>query len=233
MNQLQALYRLQQLESSIDAAKKRTDDITLALENDETVKRCKAEFAMSEAELHQTQAHVKDLELDISGLTNKAYESESLLYSGKITNPKELQEKQEEIASLTRRKASREAELVEAQHALKAAERLHTQNTATLHEAEQERDANSQELLKEQQKLRKDMGNWLQDRKTTLKSVDESHHKIYKKIKAAKNGVAVARLNEESCEICRVEQYQNIIYQVRQHTQIVYCHHCGRILVEF
>lgn len=232
MNQLQALYRLQQLESSIDTAKKRVDDIELALENDETVKRCKAEFATAESELRQAEAHVKDLELDITSLTNKAYESESLLYSGKINNPKELQEKQEEVASLTRRRTTREEELVEARQALKQAEAQYDTSSKSLKAAETERDKNNQDMFREHMKLRQNMSNWLQDRKAMLKNVDQDKHKIYKRIKSAKHGLAVARLNGESCEVCRVEQYQNIIYQVRQHNQIVYCHNCGRILVE-
>jgi predicted nucleic acid-binding Zn-ribbon protein len=87
-------------------------------------------------------------------------------------------------------------------------------------------------MLKEHQSLRRDMSGWLQDRKVILKQIDADKYKVYKKIKAQKNGLAVARLNGESCEVCRVEQYLTIISQVRQHNQLVFCHNCGRILVD-
>lgn len=232
MNQLHALYRLQQLESAIDAAKKRADEIEAALENDETVRRCKAEFETSETELRQKEGLVQDLELDIASLVTRVTDNEQLLYSGKITNPKELQERQEEIASLGRRRTTRESELVEARLAVKEAQTQYAGTKAALETAQKAREQNNQDMLKEHQSLRRDMSGWLQDRKVILKQIDADKYKIYKKIKAQKNGLAVARLNGESCEVCRVEQYLSIISQVRQHNQLVFCHNCGRILVD-
>ncbi len=232
MNQLHALYRLQQLESSIDAAKKRADEIEVALENDETVQRFKTEFETCETQLRQAEGRVKDLELDVASLISRTTNNEQLLYSGKIGNPKELQERQEEITSLGRRRATRESELLDARLTLKETQKRYTEAKTALEAARKTHEQNSQEMLREQKKLRRDMSGWLQDRKGVLEHIDPDKYKVYKKIKVQKNGLAVARLNGESCEVCRVEQYLNIISQVRQHNQLVFCHNCGRILVD-
>jgi predicted nucleic acid-binding Zn-ribbon protein len=232
MNQLQALYHIQQLELQIDEAKNRVDAITDALENDEVLQEKRAALQSSEAMLHQAQGRVTDLELDIQGIETRIQEGDELLYSGKIKNPKELQERQDEIESLKRRRATRQDELVHAREALKAAATDQEQAAADYQTTREERELEHEDLVVEQKKLKEKMTTWLRDRKKSLKEVDDTNHKIYKKLKSQKNGIAIARLDDSTCTVCRVEQYQNIVYQVRQGDGFINCHNCGRILVE-
>lgn len=232
MNQLQALYRLQTLESSLDSAKKRVAEIEATLENDEVIARCRADLTTSEQQFHEAQAVAKDLELDIAGIATKMQEGEELLYSGKIKNPKELKERQEEIASLKRRREGRESELMAAMEKLDFIRQQHQNAESTLQATEISRAEVHQNLKQEREKLNGQMSGWLTDRKGVIETIDPANYKTYKKIKSMKNGLAVSRLEGVTCSVCQVDQNQTIQYAVQQAKEIVRCHNCGRILVE-
>lgn len=232
MNQLQALYRLQTLESSLDSAKKRVAEIEATLENDEVIARCRADVTTTEQHLHEAQAVVKDLELDIAGIVTKTQEGEELLYSGKIKNPKELKERQDEINSLKKRRESRESELMAAIEKFDFTRQQHQNATSTLQETEKSRAEVHETLKKEREHLNRQMSAWLTDRKSVIETIDPANYKTYKKIKSMKNGLAVSRLEDVTCSVCQVEQNQSIQYAVQQAKEIVRCHNCGRILVE-
>lgn len=233
MNQPQALYQLQVLESTIDAAKKRVAEIEVALQNDDTVLRCRAELKTCETTLHQAQTIAKDMELEIASLDAKLQEGEKLLYGGTVKNPKELQEREEEIASLKRRRAARENDLLGAMEAVEQAKTAHQTAKDGLQAAEQTHASASRGMVEERDRLNHQMSDKLMERKNMLQIVSPENHKMYKQLKPQKNGVAVSRLDGDTCTACRVEQNQSTVYQVKQSKALVKCHNCGRILVEF
>jgi hypothetical protein len=232
MNQPQALYRLQLLESSLDDAKARLDEIDATLHNNEAIRDAQKTLKARASDHQRAHATVTDLELEIETLNNKQTEVNEMLYSGKLTNPKELQERQDELESLKRRQIKLESELVAARESLKQFEIAHDEAKENFTEVEAEQHNQQQGLIEEQQGLKVQMKDWLKERKVVLKEVEPGYHKIYKRIKPQKQGMAVVRLDDNMCSACRAEQNLTIIHQVRQTHEIVHCSNCGRILVE-
>jgi len=232
MNQPQALYRLQLLETSLDDAKARLEEIDATLHNNEAIREAKKTLTARASDHQHANATVTDLELEIESLTNKQTEVNELLYSGKLTNPKELQERQDEMESLKRRQVKLENELVAARESLKQFEIAHDEAKAKFSEVETEQHSQHDHLLEEQQDLKLQMKNWLTERKAVLEDVDPKYHKMYKRIKQQKQGKAVVRLDDIMCSACHGEQNLTVIHQVRQSNDIVHCTNCGRILVE-
>ena len=232
MNQPQALYRLQMLETSLDDAKARLDEIDATLHNNEAIREAKKTLKAKASDHQLANATVNDLELEIESLTTKQHEVNELLYGGKLTNPKELQERQDELESLKRRQIKLDSELVAARESLKQFEIAHEEAKVSLSEVESEQHDQHQDLVEEQKDLKVQMKDWLKERKVVLKEVEPGYHKLYKRIKPQKQGMAVVRLDDNMCSACRVEQNLTIIHQVRQSHEIVHCSNCGRILVE-
>jgi predicted nucleic acid-binding Zn-ribbon protein len=131
MSQLDLLYRLQQAESEIREDKKRlTDAIRHQSESVELVKaRRRAES--TESTLDKLRAVQKELTLNLETLNAKAKRDEDRLYSGLVTNPKELEDLQKEIESLGRRMSVIEEQLLDAMIEVEEAE---SENDAALEE---------------------------------------------------------------------------------------------------
>ena len=232
MNQLQALFRLQSLETSLDESKARLEQIEADLTHNETLQQATAEFEARKSEYQSTQGKLTDMELEHEGLVKKIYEVDELLYSGKITSPKELQERQSEIESLKRRREKLESDLEIIRQNLKETQQAYEQASAAFKQAEEVSATQNQHLMEERQNLRAQMALWINDRKRLLKEVDPTNHKIYKRIKSEKGGVAVTRLEGDACAFCRVEQNQTTIHRIRHEQKILQCSSCGRILAD-
>ena len=114
MSQVDLLYRLQQTEDEIREDKKRlTEVIRLQSESVELIK-ARTKAAETESSIAGLRAIQKDLSLQLDGVNDKAKREENRLYSGLVTNPKELEDLQREIEFLSRRISLLEDELFEA-----------------------------------------------------------------------------------------------------------------------
>lgn len=231
MKQLQVLYRLQTLETSLDEAKARLVLIESALANNTELQAARSELEAKAQALHTAHGALQDLELEQVGLAEKLYQNEETLYSGRITNPKELREREQEIEALKRRQEKLRGDVASAKEAHQQATESHQSAQITLEETERRVEDENHDLLKEQETLRRNMATWLKDRKAVLETLLPENHKLYKQLKTAKNGLAVARLSNRVCQGCQIEQNQSIVDSVRR-GEITTCLACARILVE-
>jgi hypothetical protein len=125
-----------------------------------------------------------------------------------------------------------ESELTSARESLREYRVVYEEAKVAYEQAQAASTNQNQDLIAEREELKHRMGKWLQERKMALADVDPNVHKLYKHVKKQKHGVAVARLDENTCSVCRVEQNQTIVRQTRLGKEIVQCQNCGRILVE-
>jgi len=67
-------------------------------------------------------------------------------------------------------------------------------------------------------------------RETLMQSVDASVLRTYRQISKFRNGVALARATQESCQACHVRIRPHVVSQVMAGDQIITCDSCNRIL---
>ena len=113
--------------------------------------RRRAEAAASE--LHKRRSQQTDSNLELKSLTDKAQRSEQRLYSGTIKNPKELEDLQHELESLSRRQATVEDELIEAMIMVEDAGEDEAAAQASLLEIQSSWDQDQADLKQEQSDL--------------------------------------------------------------------------------
>ena len=235
MNHLQALYRLQTIETALDDAKERLAEIEIALMSDERLNAAQANLEGVQADQTKAEATVNDLSLELESLDQKRAEAETLLYSGQITNPREVDDKKQEVESLGRRREVLDEDLTSARNQLSGLGEALTEAQSQLADTQTLVAEANEELVTEQDTLRKQMAEWLRKRKDLLKRIkaaDTTYYKMYKHVKAKKGGVAVARLEGDMCSVCHSQQTITVEQQVRQANDLVNCSNCGRILVE-
>ncbi|HEX6385781.1 MAG TPA: hypothetical protein VF177_14020, partial [Anaerolineae bacterium] len=114
MAQVQQLYRLQQIDTEIREKKQRLGEVLRAQKEPEALLAARHQAETAAVELQRWQIRHKDLNLELSSLNNKARSSENRLYSGNVRNPKELEDLQKEVESLSRRRSALEDDILEA-----------------------------------------------------------------------------------------------------------------------
>jgi predicted nucleic acid-binding Zn-ribbon protein len=230
VSQASLLYRLQTLDLGIAQRRARLQEIEIVLGQDEAVRGARQRFEAADSALKPWQTRVRDLDLEIKSLAQKIQQTDRNLYSGKITNPKELQDMQEDIASLKRRQSQLEDELLEAMMKSEEGQTAVAEAQRQLNEAQAAWAGSQVDLLDEKQRLEKEVADWQAQRQQAAAAVDLASLSKYEALRPKKRGQAVALLKGDSCVLCGVEQTSRIVQQVRQGTQLIYCESCGRIL---
>lgn len=229
MAQIRALYQLQQIDSEIKERKQRLGEVLRAQK--ETAELLAAQQrATQAAEARQSwQKQRRELEAELQSLNSKARRSEDRLYSGNVKNPKELSDLEQEIASLARRRAALEDEILEAMLMLEEAEAEETAANEALATLEAQREQANAQYQQEQQELALRLHKLTGERQKQTAVLTPDSLTIYEHAASRKGGLAVAGLRGNQCQACHMT-VSAAKAKSAEEGELVYCGGCGRIL---
>ncbi len=230
MSQISNLYRLQQIDTQLDSSNNNLQMILRELNNISDVDNTLG--MVTQAEEHHSTITKKLREAE-----DKSYDtrvkielSESSLYSGKIQNPKELQELQNELASLKRLMITLEDKQLEAMMELEDSESKLMWANEELHEAQKKHIEKNAKLNGEQTKLLSQIERLEAERKATLPTISPSELVLYEQLRKNRNGVAVAKIVSRACNACGTTLTAALVQTTQSTGQLVRCPTCTRIL---
>ncbi|MCC6603605.1 MAG: hypothetical protein IT327_10365 [Anaerolineae bacterium] len=230
MTQVHQLYQLQKLDTEIDDKKKRLGDVLKAQKEPPALVAVRQRAAVAAAELQKWQGKHQNLTLEVGSVSAKAKTSETRLYSGKVTNTKELTDLQHEIEALARRKAALEDEVLEVLVKVEDAQREKTAADEALSTAAAQWEKQSAHLKADQNELALALHKLMQSRQSKAAVVDAASMQEYEQLRKQKHGLAVAGLRVNMCLGCRTTVSANKVKEVDEGRK-VYCGGCGRLLV--
>ncbi|WP_217655943.1 zinc ribbon domain-containing protein [Streptomyces pini] len=172
-------------------------------------------------------------EQDVDQVRKRAARDQQRLDSGAVTSPKDLENLQREITSLSRRQSDLEDVVLEImerresaqERAAELAQRADSVQ-ARIDDAVARRDAALTEIDAETETVTK-------ERQVVAASVPADLIKLYDKLREQQGGVGAARLYQRRCEGCRLELNITELSEIRQAPAdaVVRCENCRRILV--
>lgn len=230
MAQTRQLYRLQQLDTQIDAKKKRLLEVLNLQKEPPALIAARTRRETAVAETTRWQSTRNELNTELTSLNSKAKRSEDRLYSGNVKNPKELADLQSEIASLGRRRDALEEEILEAMIMLEDAQAEQDAASTAVAEMESERSVALKALKQEQDELALELRQMLEQRSGMAGRIAPGDLKLYDGLREKKGGTAVATIRQNSCSSCRIGVSAMTAKKADQ-GELVYCGGCGRILV--
>ena len=230
MSQISNLYRLQQIDSQLDAIKTKLISIENVLFDDSTIEA--AHQILTEAEkLHiLSSKKLRDAE-------NKSYDTrikiefaEASLYGGKIQNPKELQELQNEVSSLKRLLTALDDKQLDIMMEVEEAEEFLKKSKEGLTESQKMQIERNAVLDGEKTKLLSEVDRLESERKATIPTILASDLGMYEQLRKSRNGVAVAKINSRACTACGTTLTAAVVQATQSTGQIIRCPNCGRFL---
>ncbi len=230
MNQAFHLYRLQQIDTQMDQVISSVAEIDRRLSGDETVKNATQAYQLSEKLLNQEQHSLKKIEFAVKEQQIKISQSESTLYSGKVRNPKELQDLQKEIASLKKHLASLEDQQIEVMVAVEERESQMRETQSALNQVQATFAEKSAGWVGQKDQLLHTLDRLKAERTTATPPVSPESMRLYENIRKRKSGVAVTTVNDGSCTLCGATIRPMELQAARISQELVYCSTCGRIL---
>jgi predicted nucleic acid-binding Zn-ribbon protein len=231
MSQAQALYQLQEIDLQMARVQKRLNELAAALQEAGAVAEAMQAAEAAQQKLTPLQAKARDLDLELRSTADKIQSTDAQLYSGRVRNPKELQEMQQEIQSLKKHHSDLEDQLLDTMLKVDDAEAVLKTAQGQLASVKSEWEAAHQQLLDEQTQLRTQAKPLVAQREAAVKAVDPEPLKLYNQLRPRKNNQPVALLVGNSCSVCRVEQDLAVVGEVKRGQKLTTCMSCGRILV--
>lgn len=229
MSQLQLLYQLQRIDTEFQEKKERLSEVLRAQKETEAVRRARRRVEEIAQALQKLRTHHTDRNLELESVDEKATRSEKRLYSGKVTNPKELADLQQEIDSLARRREALEDQILDVMIEIEEMEAAKAEADAALEGAIKKWERARAELKQEEQKLARRLHRLNEERKKVAPQIENGRLAEYNSLKQKLNGVAVAALKRSRCQGCNM-MVSNYTAKVVREGTFTYCENCGRIL---
>lgn len=224
------LYRLQQIDTRLDQVTSRLAAIQSALENDAMLKAARLRQEKADAAAKEAEQALQQAENEAAAQRIKLEQAESSLYSGRIQNPKELADLQNDVASLKRRLAALEDRQLEAMLTLEEARAALDATQKEYFVTQGQVISQNASLKTEQDSLQKEAETLSAQRLAVLPVIDTESLSRYDTLRQQRRGLAVATISEDACNACGASLTRSHAQSVRFSQQIVNCPSCGRIL---
>jgi uncharacterized protein len=231
MSKAESLYRLQLLDSQLDAAVKRIREIDLAIASNGAVAHAKAELAQAEKLRLTASVALKTVEMDVQTLDEKIQTDEQRLYAGLIKATKEMLDTQKEVDSLKRRRGKMDDALLAAMEKAEDAKTAEANCRTALKDATQKWEEDGAHLKHEREELVMKANGLREQRQAAVASIVRADLDAYVGLRTKKpNGVAVALIKNGACSQCGESPSSQQIQQARVGSALTMCGNCGRIL---
>ncbi|HVL80434.1 MAG TPA: hypothetical protein VM840_02445 [Actinomycetota bacterium] len=235
---LRPLLDLQQVDLAIDRLNERKETLPEKLELTSMTQRIaevQAAVARVDAELGSVNQEMKRLDGEVQELDDKISREEKKMYSGQVTNPKEVGALSDEIAMLKRRRAPLEdadLELMVRRDELQA-ERAKLE--AEIADLEVEAQGIRGRISDRTEEIDRELAVEDTRRAGLAGQVPPDVIDRYEELRATKRGVGVGALREGVCTACRealsAVEVDRIKRKAREGEQLFRCEHCRRLLV--
>lgn len=228
MSIAQQLYQLQQVDLKLEANEQALRQITSQLGESETVVRVRNQLASARQRLEELGRQQRSIEWEIDDLTTKLNTTEKELYSGRIRNPKELSNLQQETNGLKARRKQLEDKALEIMDQAELTTRSVATIDTELKAQESVWQSQQQQLSANLEQVRTLLSTLKQQRQLLTSDIDPQVVEVYQELKKQK-GTAVAKVEQGICRGCRISLPITELHLTRSGS-LVRCSSCGRIL---
>jgi uncharacterized protein len=230
MSQPFKLYRLQQLDSQFDRTQTRLREIESILSEDEQVRQAQDETDQAAAALEQARKALRQAEENVRQQRIKIEQAEAALYGGKVRNPKELQDLQNDTAALKRYRGVLEDRQLEAMMAEEDSQSASQAATVHLEKVKADTLERNQLLLNEKSRLLQEIAHIEQERQAAAATIEAPDLALYEKLRTQRRGIAVSKVTNKACSACGSTLNATLLDAARIPNQLSRCDVCGRIL---
>jgi hypothetical protein len=189
--------------------------------------------AVEKARVRELEARleVARLEQELAVVKEEVERLETRLYSGAITNVRELTAIETEHTAARRKLAQVDEAIGPSQVAAEEAKQRHLQLKKDLADRQVSWKSEKQELMKEKRRIGREYQAMGKEREKATDGIPSQDLALYSSLLPTKGGVAVVTVDRGVCQGCHVRLPVGEIARMRNTENIVSCPSCGRILL--
>jgi predicted nucleic acid-binding Zn-ribbon protein len=224
------LFQLQQHDLDLERLLAEQQALANALQASTQLKKLRIEQARAQQELRAGLQTQKEAEWTLEELERRLRTQEQRLYSGGITNPKELSTLQQEVQHLRAQQSRQEEMALEVMEVAGSLQDTARRATEALQRAEEGWAKSNAEGILRRDQLETKRQELQTKRAQFADTIDAELLKRYEALRRSKQGRAISKVEQNSCQWCRVILTPSELQHVRVSTELQTCSNCGRIL---
>ena len=226
------LHHLQKIDSETARIAKRIRDIEHTLESDQNVRKARMRAVKAKQRMQQAEKELRQAEAEVAAQSARLEQNQAALYGGRIQNPKELQDLQQEAAALRRRIARLEEAQLEAMQRLEESRLRYKKSVRLYRKTQAEQRQNHAALLGEKVTLQAKQEKLQHEREALVAKLPADEYQLYEDLRSKRGGIAVAEVQNGACGACGTTLSTRMLQVARSPSRIAHCPGCNRILYE-
>lgn len=225
-----ALFQLQQLDLEIDRLVVEQQALANSLQSTSDLKRLRTEQNIAQQQLASGLQAQNDAEWALQEIEQRLKQQEQRLYNGSVVSAKELSALQQEIQHLRAQQARQEETALEMMEATESLRATAEEKARAVSEAERAWEKSNVAGIARQKQLETKLQELRGKRAEQTARLDEQLLKRYEGMRKTKQGRVVSKVEQNSCQWCRVILTPSELQHVRISSELQTCSNCGRIL---
>ena len=231
MTTVRQLYDLQELDLEIGQCQSRIDSIDGQLSDRLGLDATREKLEAQRASLSQLRLQQRAQTLEADSLREKVQETEGKLYSGTVTNLRELEGFELEAAYLRGQLGNLDDRLLETMVALEEGQERVRSLENEIRQAKKQWQSTQADLAEERPRLEDKLKALEAQRCGLVSRVSQPELKIYEDLRLSKGGSPIAKVERGMCRGCRMALPTHQLQRARMGRELVRCSTCGRILL--
>ncbi len=222
------LFHLQCLEQEIADEEHNLAGKQASMGTSPELRQARTNLSLAQAGLEALRKEQKDAEYAIADLSSKMTVAHESLYSGRIKNPKELQNLQHEYDNLKAQRDPLEEKVLLLMEQIDASGSEIARLDIVLSGVEAAWKEDQKVLQAEIAAIKQALAELEAQKDTALPAIAREELSLYQQVKQMR-GQAIARVEQGACTMCRISLSSAEAQRVRTGA-MVYCSSCGRLL---
>lgn len=229
MNDSKKLFKLQEVDLELASKQAALVSVQSRIGDDSSVTEASAALEQARQWLAQMEKAQRSAEAESEDTSVKLHEVEGKLYSGKVTNIKELSGLQEEFEQLKSKLKQKDDRVLEVMGEVDAAQKSLRAQEQKFKDVETQWRREQDRLAGESSTLQAAIAQLDKKRATTATEIAPGSLKAYEGLRGTMQGKVVAKMEQGKCQGCRLSLSIDELKRVRG-PHLVQCSSCHRIL---
>ena len=225
-----ALVRFQEIDLELHHLNQRLTEIEATLNDTSALAEAQQNADGTAQAARAARKAQKDVEFELQKTQTEIQQTDQRLYSGSVTNPRQLEDLQAKSQSLRRWVTKLEDDLLEAMVAREEADESDAKASANLKHIATKRAHFEQNLAAERAVLQTRGQTLLQEAENVKAHIPPAILDSYHYLTSRTGGIPVARLQGEVCNMCGIEVLKPTQRKVKNGEE-AYCDGCRRLIV--
>ena len=230
MTTAKQLYALQEVDLDLDRVYRALEQAEGDLNIGISIENLEAALRDEEERLQEVELLRRDNQMETESRRERTEVLETQLYDGSMTNARDLEAMQQEAVNVRHLLEQGEALSLELSIQAEESQMRCASLSQELTETKTHWEAQQVELNRRVAGLRVEQNEYEKQRETLASGVDPATLQRYETLRKSKGGRAVAKVERDLCQGCRMSLPTQLRQRVKSGRQTVTCSSCGRML---